>query len=148
MRRMTGFPSLRLGLPIPLLVALLSAFALAGCGAAAGDPVQGEALYRQETIGERGAPGCTTCHSLEPGEVKVGPSHAGVGARAAERVRSPEYAGEATDAAGYLRESILDPDADVVGGFDPGVMYGKYEEVLRESQVDDLVAFLLTLQSD
>lgn len=117
---------------------------LAACGGPSGDPERGEALYRQESIGGGAAPGCASCHSLEPGVVKVGPSHANVGARAQEVIEDPDYGGEATTAAGYLRESILEPNAHVSEGFDPGVMYQDYAEVLTEQQIEDLVAFLLT----
>lgn len=126
-------------------LALVAAF-IAGCGGPAGDPERGERLYRQQTIGSTGAPGCVACHSLEPGEIRVGPSHAGLATRAGQIVASGAYAGEATTAAEYLRESILDPNVHVVEGFDPGVMYQKYNEVLSDQDVDDLVAFLLTLE--
>ena len=119
---------------------------LSGCANQLGDPVQGRQLYFETTLGSRQAPGCVTCHSLEPGEEKVGPSHAEMGSRALERVHSPEYSGQAQGAGDYLRESILEPDAYVVDGFEPGMMYQEYGEVLSEEQVDHLVAFLLSLQ--
>jgi cytochrome c2 len=119
---------------------------LSGCAGQLGDPVQGRQLYFETTLGSRQAPGCITCHSLEPGEEKVGPSHAEMGSRALARVQSPDYTGQAEDANGYLRESILDPDAYMVEGFEAGVMYQAYDEVLSEEEVDDLVAFLLSLQ--
>jgi cytochrome c551/c552 len=103
----------------------------------AGDPERGEELYTMQQI--NGAPGCITCHSLEPDVTLVGPSHADVGARAGDIV--PGQSAEA-----YLRESIVDPDAHVTEGFSPGVMYQNYEQDLTEQQIDDLVAFLLTLQ--
>ena len=58
----------------------------------------------------------------------------------------PEYTGSATSAAEYLRESILDPNAFVVPGFAPGVMYQAYSSTLTDGEVADLVAFLLTLK--
>ncbi len=121
------------------------AIALAGCGGVPkGDPARGEALYKQATLGAANAPGCPACHSLEPGEIIVGPSHAGVATRAAQVVGTANYSGEASTAEGYLRESIVDPDAYVEAGFAPGVMYQKYGEQLSERDIDDLVAFLMT----
>jgi nitric oxide reductase subunit C len=124
----------------------LSLAALAGCAQPGGDAEAGRQLYQQQTIGSRQAPGCVSCHSLEPGKVIVGPSHAHVASRAAEQVNSSGYNGQASDARGYLRESILEPNAHIVEGFDAGIMYQDYAEVLSQQQVDDLVAFLLTQQ--
>ena len=103
-------------------------------------------MYTSFTIGRADAPGCITCHSLEPGEIKVGPSHAGVARRAAEVIQQTNYTGTATTAEGYLRESILEPDAYVEAGFAPGVMYQAYSQTLTEGELADLVAFLLTME--
>ncbi len=105
--------------------------------AAAGDPAKGEELFKQTTL--NGAPGCITCHSLDPDVTLVGPSLAGVATRAAER--EPGKSAEE-----YLRESILDPNAYVVEGFPEGVMPQNFGDVLSEEEINDLVAFLLTLK--
>lgn len=99
----------------------------------------GEELYKGQTIGAASSPGCMTCHSLEPGVTLVGPSHAGVGGRAADYT-------EGQTAEEYLHESIVNPDAHIVDGFAPGVMYQNYGNELTEEQIDALVAYLLTLQ--
>ena len=131
----------------PRLILLTFVIAgLAACGGQAGDPMRGRQLYLQERLGNRQAPGCITCHTLVPGEDKVGPSHDQIGSIAEQRVSSPDYQGEAQESAGYLRESILDPDAHVVDGYEAGLMYQDYEEVLTDQQVRDLVAFLLSLE--
>ena len=128
-----------------LALLIFAGVLLAGCGAG-GDPEAGERLYTSFTIGRADAPGCVTCHSLVPGEIKVGPSHAGVASRAAEVIQQSNYTGSATTAEGYLRESILDPNLYVESGFVPGVMYQGYSSTLSEGQLADLVAFLLTLE--
>ncbi len=110
-----------------------------GGGSPVGDAARGEELYNQQVIGSASAPGCITCHSLEEGVVLVGPSHAGVGARAATYV-------EGMSAEEYLRESIVDPDAHIVEGFTEGVMYQNYATELQARDINDLVAYLLTLQ--
>ena len=46
----------------------------------------------------------------------VGPSLADIAATGGARIKEPDYHGKATDAAGYIRESILDPNAFVVAG--------------------------------
>ncbi len=136
-----------------LLVLALSLF-LAACGGggsetasdeaavaprSGGDAARGEELYKQPVIGENSAPGCNTCHSLDEGVVLVGPSHAGMGTRA-------ETAVPGQSAEDYLRESITNPNAHVTEGYAQGVMYPNYGTDLTEQEINDLVAFLLSLQ--
>ncbi len=97
----------------------------------------GRSLYFENTLGTN--TGCRLCHSLEPGNVLVGPSFAGVASRAATRV--PGLSAEE-----YLRQSIIDPNAYVVEGFPAGQMFSNYAEVLTPEDIDNLVAFLLTLE--
>jgi len=103
--------------------------------AAAGDPVNGEALFKQPMIA--GLPGCVTCHSLQPGTRLVGPSMANAATVAASAV-------EGMSAEAYLREAIVEPNARVTEGFPPGLMFQDYGEKLSAQQLDDLVAFLMT----
>lgn len=104
-----------------------------------------------EHVFRTAVPGCTACHSLAPGADGAGPSLAGVATRAAQWIGSPEYTGRAEDAAGYLRESIIEPSAHL----NPGGMYSAngmsfmpntYASSLSAEQVEQLVAFLATLK--
>lgn len=114
--------------------------------AASDDPIAvGQALFGQAP------PGCFACHSTSPGVDLVGPSLAGIAATAAERIKSPDYKGKATDAAGYIHESILDPNAFLVPGatFSGGgqsMMPPGFGQSLQPAQVDALVAYLMTLK--
>lgn len=114
--------------------------------AASDDPVAvGQALFGQAP------PGCFACHSTSPGVNLVGPSLAGIAATAAARVKAPDYKGKATDAAGYLHESILEPSVFVVPGatFSSGgqsMMPPGLGQSLQPAQVDALVAYLMTLK--
>jgi nitric oxide reductase subunit C len=115
---------------------------LAGCsmGASAaprGDPEKGSQLFHQTSIDN--APGCMTCHSTEPDKVIVGPSLAGVAARAGERIPG-------VSAAEYLHACIVSPNDFIVPGFPAGVVFPDFQEVLTEDEIDDLVAYLLTLK--
>jgi nitric oxide reductase subunit C len=96
-------------------------------------------------------PGCAACHSIVPGVSIVGPTLAGMPAVAAARIQEPGYRGGARDAAGYVRESIVDPHAYVLAGvtYSAGgrsLMPPDYGQRLTAEQVDQLVAYLMTLQ--
>jgi nitric oxide reductase subunit C len=97
----------------------------------------GEALFAQTIIGSQA--GCATCHAVTPDTVIVGPSVAGIGTRAATTV--PGLTAEE-----YIRQSILEPDAHVVEGFIPGLMVQVWQEQLSQEQLDNLVAYLLSLK--
>ena len=113
---------------------------------ASNDPVAlGQALFRTTP------PGCFTCHSTAAGVTLVGPSLANFATIAAQRVKDPNYHGKATDAASYIRESIIEPSAYIV----PGATYSAggvsfmppgFNVSLTARQVDDLVAYLTTLK--
>ncbi|MCX7851716.1 MAG: c-type cytochrome [Caldilineales bacterium] len=125
---------------------LLLSLVLAACGGggqqgAGGDDAvaRGKALYEKTVIGPNSAPGCITCHALEPDKVIVGPSHAHIATIA-------ETAVPGMSAAEYLRESIVNPDAHITAGFPAGVMYQNYGKDLTEQEINDRVAFLLTLK--
>jgi mono/diheme cytochrome c family protein/ferredoxin len=101
------------------------------------DSAAGERLYNETSLGTNAS--CRICHSLDPGENLVGPSFYGIATRAAERI--PGLSAEE-----YLRQSILYPDAYVVEGFPSGLMVPNFGDTLTDAQIDDLVAFLMTLK--
>ena len=133
------------------VVVLVLGLALAACGggdassggtdgdsavASVGDATAGKALFAQTIIVDQA--GCVTCHSLEPDVVIVGPSMAGIATRAETRV--PGLSAE-----DYIRQSILEPNAYVVEGYPAGVMVQVWGETLTEEELNNLVAYLLTL---
>ncbi len=102
-----------------------------------GDPVLGEALYYETSLGTNAS--CRVCHSLQPGVTVVGPSFAGIATRAVDRI--PGMTAEE-----YLTQSIVDPSAYIVEGFESAQTMVNLDEILTKEQIDDLVAFLLTLE--
>ncbi|MFN2189937.1 MAG: c-type cytochrome [Candidatus Promineifilaceae bacterium] len=131
-----------------ILTLLLISLVLAACSNGElelpGDPVRGEDLYNQQNLGTKNAAGCPACHTIEEGVDKddgrfVGPSHHAIGTRA-------ENAVPGMSAEEYIRQSIVDPNAHIVEGYDPWVMYTNYAEDLSETDIDDLVSYLLTLR--
>ncbi len=101
-----------------------------------GDPERGRELFFASSIGQ--STGCRVCHSIKPGERKVGPSLAGIATRAATRV--PGMSAEE-----YIRQSIEDPGAYVVEGF-PNAMLPDIADKLSDQDMDDIIAFLMTLK--
>ena len=114
--------------------------------AASADPVElGRVVFNSTP------PACAACHSIAPGVNIVGPTLSGIASTAAARVGGTDYHGKAKDAAGYIRESIVDPNAHVLAGptFSAGgrsLMPGDYAQTLKPEQVDQIVAYLLTLK--
>ena len=124
---------------IPTFVLILTLLFTACGGGSGGEspgetpgetPVEaGEKLFFQSVIGSQ--PGCITCHSDIEGEAVVGPALIGIGSRASEE---------------YLRESILDPNAVLVPGYPSGTMPAVWANQLSDEQLDQLVAYLLSLK--
>jgi cytochrome c2 len=118
-----------------------------------GDPQRGQALWNQEVKQASGvAASCKACHSLKPGEALVGPSMAGIATLAAERIRAPDYKGQAKTPEEYIRESIQQPNAYIVEpdkyAAAPGVskMPATLGNQMSAQDLADLIAFLMTLK--
>ena len=101
-----------------------------------GDPAQGELLFSGQGDGEFQ---CSACHSLQPGKTLVGPSLADIGATAETRI-------EGYSAEEYLRESIVQPNAYIVTGFQPDIMPENLGKRMSAQQQADLIAYLMTLK--
>jgi mono/diheme cytochrome c family protein len=95
-----------------------------------GDPVNGKTLFESQ--------GCPACHNVDTAEDKTGPSLMGIGGEAAEG----EIDGH--PALDYLHQSIVDPGAVIVEGFQ-NVM-PSFKDKLTEGQIQDIIAYLLTLK--
>ncbi len=136
-----GTPTLRL---TPTGVASIAPAATSPAGpATAGSPENGAKVFASHT--------CSSCHDITkpyPGG-DICPNLGNIGTEAARIVKSPDYHGKATDAAGYIRESIVDPNAYLVPGDryhtpdGQSVMPKDFGQVLSPSELDDLVAFLV-----
>ncbi|MCA9896727.1 MAG: hypothetical protein KC433_00980, partial [Anaerolineales bacterium] len=68
-------------------------------------------------------------------------SQSDVGARA-----ETEGAALGISAEEFLRQSIVEPNAQITDGFTADVMYQNFGEELTNTQINDLVAFMLTLK--
>jgi nitric oxide reductase subunit C len=134
--------------PRPILV---SGAAPRGMPYVEGEPTSDDAVSRGKALFD-GTAACATCHSRTQGLTQIGPSLAGVVKTAKERIADPTYGGGAQAPAEYLRESILRPSAFVVTGATyrapdgTSLMPAFYEKTLQPGQIDDLVAYLSTLE--
>ena len=103
-------------------------------GAAGGDPAK---LGLQIAT----ANGCVACHTPN-GQASVGPTWKGLFDSNREFVSgAPVKADEA-----YLKESITNPNAKVVKGFQPNLMPETFATTLKPEQIDQLIAYIKSLK--
>jgi cytochrome c oxidase subunit II len=125
---------------LPIII-IIAACVLAGCATSAnaalpGDPENGRVIY--ETGGEVGIP-CASCHSLDGTKI-VGPTWQGLKERAGTRV-------EGMSGPEYLKQSIREPSAFVVEDY-ADVMPHSFGETLTDDEIDDVIAFIYSLDDD
>lgn len=88
------------------------------------------------------ARGCTACHAistLPEAKGTIGPALDGIGERGATRV-------EGLDAMGYLRQSIEQPEAYLVEGYQNMMVKGLHAQ-MSPQEYADLLAYLMSLKS-
>jgi cytochrome c oxidase subunit II len=90
---------------------------------AAGSPEAGRAVFE--------AQGCGSCHTFAPAG-----SSGTVGPNLDEVLAGKDAA--------FIRQSIVDPNAEIAQGFSANVMPQTYGDQLSPKQIDDLVAFLMS----
>jgi mono/diheme cytochrome c family protein len=95
-----------------------------------GGVVEGDPAAGREVFTSTAQPPCGSCHTLEAAGTTqtVGPN-------------LDETLG-GKDAA-FIRESIVNPDAEVAEGFSEGLMPGTYGDQLSDEDLANLVAFLV-----
>lgn len=114
---------------------------------ATGDPANGQVIFNQSYDTAVGPWICASCHSVtEDGQRLVGPGLYGI------YDHTPERIAETGDADGveYIRNSILHPQDYIVLGDPPypeNLMPPNYEELLSEQELNDVIAYLLSLDT-
>jgi mono/diheme cytochrome c family protein len=94
-----------------------------------GEQPQGDPEAGREVFTSAANPACGTCHTLQ--------------AAGTSQTLGPDLDETLADKdAAYIRQSILEPDAEVTPGFSDALMPEDYGETLTEQQINDLVAFL------
>jgi cytochrome c551/c552 len=123
------------------LALALAASLLVACGSDAeeGPPLSGQAARGERLVEEKG---CLQCHTTD-GSRASGPTWKGL---AGSQVKLANGATVTADA-GYLRRAILEPDAETVAGFPPGLMASTIRPgMVSEEEADALVAYIETLR--
>jgi cytochrome c oxidase subunit 2 len=91
----------------------------------------GQELYKSKA--------CFTCHSLD-GTPSVGPTFKGIFGRSEKMTDGSTIVVDEN----YIRKSVLEPQAQVVEGFQP--VMPTYQGVVNNEQIDALIAFLKTVK--
>jgi cytochrome c2/glucose/arabinose dehydrogenase len=89
--------------------------------------------------------GCSACHSIEPTSVsRIGPTLHGLHGRQRSIVKGVVQVVADDD---YIRESIVDPSAKIVTGFERGEAgMPSYSGVLTDSQIESIILFIKSLK--
>lgn len=84
--------------------------------------------------------GCLACHSLDGTKI-IGPTWQGLFGSQVELTDGSTVTADEE----YIRNSILDPNAQVVAGYPSGVMPQNFDEILGEDQINQIIAFIMSL---
>jgi cytochrome c oxidase subunit II len=98
-------------------------------------PVFGKRVYELR--------GCPTCHSVD-GEAKVGPTWKGLWGKTESMTDGTSVTLAGADGENYIRQSILEPNAKVVSGFQPQMP--SYQGQLEDAHIEALIAYIKTLE--
>jgi mono/diheme cytochrome c family protein len=85
--------------------------------------------------------GCLGCHTTD-GQGAVGPTWLGLVGRTTQLDDGSTVTADEV----YIRESILQPSAKVVSGFQAGLMPAGYGDLLTDEQLLALIEFIRTLE--
>ena len=91
----------------------------------------GEKIYKEK--------GCNACHSLD-GSTLVGPSFKGVFGHTVELADGSKVEADEN----YLRQSVLEPQSQVVKGFQP--VMPSFKGILSDEEVTAVIAYIKTLK--
>lgn len=83
--------------------------------------------------------GCTSCHTFTPAG-----SNGTIGPNLDTAPATDAKADGNMPLAAFIKQSIVDPNAYIAKGFTKGLMPTTFGTQLKSSQIDDLVAFILS----
>jgi mono/diheme cytochrome c family protein len=103
-----------------------------------GDPKKGDELFHT-TRNEVGF-ACATCHRVDSTERLIGPGLLNVAQWAKDNIKDQKPQD-------YIHTSIIHPSAFVVPDYPDGLMPQVYEQIFTPDQIEDLVAYVMSLKS-
>ena len=112
------------------------ALVLGACGPSE-EVLAGEEIF-QVGVEEEGVMACGMCHRVD-GRGQNAPPLDGIAGRAANEVAG-------LSAEEYLHQSIVDPNVYLIEGYDIIKMPPNYGEKLSENDINNLIAYMLTLE--
>jgi cytochrome c551/c552 len=83
--------------------------------------------------------GCASCHTFQPAGAT-----GNIGPDLDKAPASDAKADNNMDLAAFIKESITDPDKYIAKGYGKGIMPSTFKDSLSSTQLDDLVAFILS----
>ncbi|HJU36762.1 MAG TPA: c-type cytochrome [Gaiellaceae bacterium] len=102
-----------------------------GGGGGGGNAAAGQTVFASS--------GCATCHTFQPANATgtIGPDLDQAPAQDAKADHNMALAA-------FIKESIVNPDAYIAKGYHPGLMPKTFGSSLSKTQLNDLVAFILS----
>jgi cytochrome c oxidase subunit II len=85
--------------------------------------------------------GCLGCHTVD-GTKKIGPTWLGLFGSQVELNDGTTVTADEV----YLHTSIVDPNAQIVATYQPGIMPQNFSTLLTEEQINQIIAFIMSLQ--
>lgn len=121
------------------VLGMVAAAVVAACGdRQQAPPLSGEAARGRQLVEERG---CVGCHTTD-GRRAVGPTWKDLHGSQVELTDGRTVVADE----GYLRRSILEPDAEIVAGYPPGLMASQIPAgSIAPEEAEAIVAYLKTL---
>lgn len=103
-----------------------------------GDPKKGDELFH--TMRNEVGFACSTCHNTDKPDRLIGPGLLNVAQWAKDNIKdqTPQD---------YIHTSIIHPSAYVVPDYPDGLMPQVYEQIFTPDQIEDLVAYVMSLKS-
>ncbi|MEX0986182.1 MAG: cytochrome c oxidase subunit II [Bacteroidales bacterium] len=86
--------------------------------------------------------GCIACHSSD-GSKLVGPSYKGIWGKTIQVTASGKKTEVTVDEA-YIKRSIYDPNAEIVSGYNKGLMLS-YEDLVTEEEIELIIEYIKSI---